>query len=111
MKDGAKVFDVGVSFLKSLRCCLGAAPEGACNAGNEPLDWVLPCKGGVGRLGIADVEEEKMADFGLAEPVVAGETEEVLAKGLLRRCAVLLALNAMAERLHQRIWGYREVKV
>lgn len=68
---------------------------------NEVVDCVLACDGGVGAPE-SDVGEEKMADLGRPVPLGVGEAGEFLAKGLLRRCAALLALKAILRRSHPR---------
>lgn len=68
---------------------------------NEVVDCVLACKGGVG-AGDSEVGEEKMADLGRPVPLEDGEAGVFLQNGLLRRCAVLLALKAILRRPHSR---------
>lgn len=72
------------------------------------FDCVRPWAVDAGSAGIGDVEG-KMADLGLPLEMGAGDADVVLAKGLLRRCAILLALKAMARQAHQqhqvsRVW-------
>lgn len=68
----------------------------------EVLDWVRVCVAVVGAFVRGD-GEEKMADFGreLLTGAGAGTGDEFRAKGLLRRCAVPLPENDMAETRHQ----------
>lgn len=100
MKDGANVVDVAVPLFESLRS-LGATPENSrLIAETDPFDCVRLCPSGEASPGV-DEGEEKMADLGRRFVLVAGEAEGVLAKGLLRRCAVPLALKDMAKDLHE----------
>lgn len=97
------MFDVGVAFLDSVRLCRGKAVDGPREATKEAFDCALVCEGGVGIAGSED-GEEKIADFGRLATAGAGEVEGFLAKGLLRRCAVPLALKAMFGCLHLQFW-------
>lgn len=98
MNDGANVVDVGVPLLESLRCCLVTAPGIPWAIVDiDPFDCVRLCVESPGM----DDEDEKMADLGRRLPFVDGEAEAVLAKGLLRLCAVPLALKDIVVRPHE----------
>ena len=60
----------------------------------DALDCALVCEGGVEFVTNED-GDERIADLGRPVLAGAGEADVFLAKGLLRRCAVPLALKAM----------------
>lgn len=103
MNEGAKVLDAGVPFRESLRLCRVTLPEGTNAVATEFWDRVRLWDGGVDAPEKGNVEG-KTVDLGLPALgllAVAGETDDALAKGLLRRCAVPWALSDMAKRRHQ----------
>ena len=102
MKDGANVPDACVAFFESPRTCLVMPLDEPAPWPEEVLDWVRVCVAVVGAFVRGD-GEEKMADFGreLLTGAGAGTGDEFRAKGLLRRCAVPLPENDMAETRHQ----------
>jgi hypothetical protein len=100
MKDGANVVDVGAPLFESLRSLVCAPENSRLIAETDPFDCVRLCPNDEAMPGVDD-GEEKMADLGRRLMLVAGEAEGVLAKGLLRRCAVPLALKDIANGLHE----------
>lgn len=88
------MFDVGVPALESLRPRRVTAPvvyvapaAYVPPVAYDACDWVLLCEGGV-EVPVAGEGDEKTADLGLP----AGDPEVALAKGLLRRWPMPLAL-------------------
>lgn len=100
MNDGANVVEVGVPLFESLRCLVTAPENSRLIAETDPFDCIRLCPSGEASPGV-DEGEEKMADLGRRLVLVAGEADGVLAKGLLRRCAVPLALKDIIKRLHE----------
>lgn len=101
MKEGANVVDVGVPLFESLRSLVCVLENSRLIAETDPFDCVRLCPNDETMPGVDD-GEVKMADLGRGLVLVAGEAEAVLAKGLLRRCAVPLALKDIAKGLHER---------
>lgn len=83
MNDGAKVFEVGVPLLESVRCrtVVVILLLGDNSPASEEMDWFLVCGG----LCVEDNGEDMIMDFGLPLGLLgAGDGEPVLEKGLLR---------------------------
>lgn len=68
----------------------------------DALDCALVCEGGV-EFVINEDGDERIADLGRPVLAGAGEADVFLAKGLLRRCAVPLALKAMLRCQHSQV--------
>jgi len=95
MKDGANVLEDGVPSLDLSRPCRGTLPVWARAPPSEACDWVRAWDVGVD---VADNGEPgvKATDFGLPAEAGAGETDAFLENGLLRDCAMLWEVKAIA---------------
>jgi hypothetical protein len=81
MKDGAKVFDVGLPLFEIERCLETVVLLGAAAPASEEYDRI--CE----EVGVEDCGEDITMDFGLPlEAVRPGDCDAVLENGLLRSC-------------------------